>query len=484
MFFELPDTFPSDFLWGGAIASNQADGLIGKFNKGLSIADYHPYEYKQKRDDRKEDATIKNSLASLVIDGKKYYPKQKGIKFSEYFKKDLALMQEMGLKAFRTSFDWSLIFPNGDDKEPNEQGLKYYDALLDEIIACGMEPIMSISHYEMPINLVKTYGGWSNRALIHFYVDFCKVLFKRYHTKVNYWITFNQINLLTFNSLGILSDDLQATYQAVHNQLVASAKAKEIARSYSEQLLVGTMLSDKVAHPASSKPADVLFSLKKNQLQFFFSDVQLRGVYPGYMKRMLVENDIHLLIEAEDLALLKNNTLDFLSFSYYYTKINDSSQDELFSATRSINPHLKKSEWGWEIDPIGLRTALNTYADRYPGVPLLITENGFGAKDQLVDGEIQDQYRIDYLNDHFYQMREAIKDGVPLLGYLVWTPIDIISCSSAEMSKRYGMIYVDLDNEGKGSLERIRKQSFYWYQKIIKGNGDHLINNFSKNNRT
>lgn len=469
--FKKQDEFPSDFFWGGGIASNQADGLFGKFDKGISIADCHPYFYKENRNDRKEDSTIPNNIDSLKINENFYYPKQTAVRFSEFYKEDLKMLKELGLNSFRTSFDWSLIFPNGDDLQCNEAGLEYYDKLIDEIILNGMEPIMTISHYEMPINLVKKYGGWSNRKLIEFFRRFCEVLFDRYHKKVKYWITFNQINLLTFNSLGILSNKLQDIYQAVHHQLVATAIAKQISTKY-KGLQVGLMLSDKIAHPATCKPEDVLFNLRKNQMQFFFSDVTLRGEYPGYSIRFFSDHNIDLSIDSYDLELIKNYTMDFLSFSYYYTKINDSTKDKLTSPDKSVNPYLEQSEWGWEIDPLGLRTALNTYNDRYPKTPLFITENGFGARDVVSSNkEINDSYRIEYIKDHLKQIKESIKDGVNIIGYCLWTPFDIVSCSSAEMSKRYGCIYVDLDDNGNGSLERIKKQSFYWLQETIKTNG-------------
>lgn len=471
--FKVNNAFPQEFLWGGGIAANQADGLFGRLGKGTSIADCHPYEYKEKRDDRKEDATIPNTLESLVVDPEKYYPKQTGIKFADHYQADIKLFKEMGMKCFRTSFDWSLIYPNGDDKEPNEDGLKYYDDLIDELIANDIEPIMTISHYELPVNLVKEYGGWMNRKLVEFFKTFCQTLFERYAHKVKYWITFNQINMLTFNSLGILSEELSAVYQAVHHQLIASSYAKELSKQY-DDLQIGVMLSDKIAHPATCKPEDVLFSCKKNQMQYFFSDVAIRGEYPGYSYRFFNDQGIEFTMQEDDAKVLKENTVDFLSFSYYYTKVDDASKDKLTSSTKSTNPYLEKSEWGWEIDPLGLRTALNNYNDRYSNIPIFITENGFGAKDVVIDKTINDDYRIDYLKAHLEQMLEAIKDGVNLIGYCLWTPIDIISCSSAEMSKRYGLIYVDLDDFGNGTLERIKKESFYWYQEIIRTNGKNL----------
>lgn len=476
--YQVQHDFPEDFLWGGAIAANQADGGFGEGGKGVSIADLHPYRNIKNRDDRKEDATIRNDEKALEIDPSLYYPKQNGIDFYHRFEEDLEMMKEMGLKAFRTSFDWSRIYPNGDEEKPNEEGLRYYDRLIASIRANGMEPFMTISHYEMPVHLVKEYGGWMNRKMVLFFERYCETLFERYHAQVKYWIVFNQINLLTFNSLGILGNRAknfeEAVYQGVHHQFLACALAKKISKKY-EGLQVGTMLSDKIAYPATCKPEDMLFNQLKNQMQYFFPDVQIRGFYPPYAFRYFEDNQIRLRFEPEDEALLLENTMDFLSTSYYYTKVNDSSKNTFAPMDKSKNPYLKASEWGWEIDPIGLRVNLNNYAERYPGVPLYITENGYGAVDNLTeDGKIHDAYRIHYLRDHVIQMRKAIQDGVPLKGYLMWTPVDIISCSSAEMKKRYGLIYVDLDDEGHGTRERYRKDSFYWYQKVIASNGRDL----------
>lgn len=477
--FEVNTGFPEGFLWGGAIAANQADGGFGEGGKGASIADFHPYRNVLNRDDRKEDAAIRNDEDSLRIDPKLYYPKQHGIDFYHRFEEDLAMMGEMGLKCFRTSFDWSRIYPNGDEETPNEEGLQYYDRLIAAIRRNGMEPIMTLSHYEMPVHLVKAYGGWMNRKVVDFFARYCDTLFARYHDQVKYWIVFNQINMTTFNSLGILGSKTdcfeEAVYQGVHHQFIASALAKKIARRYSDRVMVGTMLSDKIAHPATCKPEDVLFNLRKNQMQFLFPDVQLRGFYPGYAKRYFTEQGFTIVLEEGDEELLRDYTMDFLSTSYYYTKINDAEKNSFAATDKCSNPYLKKSEWGWEIDPLGLRTALNTYNDRYPGIPLLITENGYGAVDVLnEDGSVHDEYRISYLREHIRQMKEAVCDGVNLIAYCLWTPIDIVSCSSAEMKKRYGCIYVDLDDEGHGSGKRYRKDSFYWYKQVIASNGEKL----------
>lgn len=475
--FKMKFEFPKNFLWGGAIAANQAEGAFDKDGRGLCIADFHAFGKKEKFIDKSEDASIKNTADSLILDPNEYYPKQNGIDFYHRYKEDIQLMKEMGFNCFRTSISWSRIFPKGDESTPNEKGLQFYDSLIDELIKNGIEPIITISHYEMPIHLIKEYNGWLNRKVIDFYTYFCEVLFERYHEKVKYWITFNQINLLGFNSLSFLTDgkgnELEKTFQAVHHQFVAQAKAKELSRKY-QGLLIGTMLSDKIAYPATCRPDDMIFNLRKNQMQYFFSDISIRGEYPFYSYRYFEENGIHLKIENDDLVLLKENTMDFLSFSYYYTKINDSKKNSYLPMDKSENPYLKRSDWGWAIDPIGLRIALNNYYERYQ-IPLMITENGFGAIDEVnSDGEIIDDYRIQYLRDHIRAMKEAIKDGVNLIGYTMWSPMDIVSCGTAEMKKRYGLIYVDLDDYGNGSLRRIPKKSFYWYKKVISTNGEDL----------
>lgn len=468
--------FPEAFLWGGAIASNQADGLYKLKKDGLSIADYTYCKRNLMKDDRAEFTSWKQTELK-EYEGRNY-AKRRGIGFFETFESDLDLMQEMGLKAFRTSIDWSFVCPKGIEEFPNTVALDYYDELINSIVEHDMEPIITLSHYEMPAYLSEHYHGWIHKDVIVFFERFAGWMLKRYHQKVKYWITFNQINMANFDSLGIpfseYEDPLQAVYQGVHNQFVASAAVKKIAKQIDSQVQVGTMLSDKIAHPATCKPDDVLFSLKKNQMQFLFSDVQLRGEYPAYALRYFHEHHIDIKMSMEEKNLLANYPMDFLAFSYYYTKINDASKDDENMFIRSRNPYLKESEWGWEIDSLGLRTALNTYTDRYPHVPLFITENGFGAVDQVINGHIHDSYRISYIKDHLLQIYEALQDGVPLIGYLLWTPIDIVSCSSSEMNKRYGCIYVDYDDEGNGTGKRIIKDSFYWYQRVIHSQGEFL----------
>lgn len=474
---ELRNGFPKDFLWGGAIAANQAEGAWNIDGKGPSMADIEelPLEYS-----RTKVVGFKHTRKELLEASKdttKFYPRRYGIDFYHTYKEDFALMKEMGFKCFRTSFNWTRIFPNGDELEPNEAGLQYYDNLLDEMHKNGIEPVMTISHYEMPIHLIAEYGGWYSKEVINFFTHFCEVLFKRYHTKVKYWIVFNQINSLggwgEFASLGMLEDEFDdwesAKYQATHHQFVASARAKKLAKEIDPTMQIGMMLGDDATYYATCDPKDVFANTQFMQMSvYFYSDILIHGEYPGYALRHFKDHHINVEITKEDETLLKENTIDFLSFSYYHTKVKDANHKE-----PQPNPYLEKSIWGWAINPIGFRNSLNLYWDRYH-MPMFIAENGLGALDTVEDGKIHDDYRIAYLKAHIEQMKEAIKDGVEVFGYASWGPIDIISCSQGEMSKRYGYIYVDLDDRQNGSGKRIRKDSFYWYQKVIATNGEEL----------
>lgn len=473
----LRNGFPEDFLWGGAIAANQAEGAWDVDGKGPSMADIEELPLEYSRTKVVGFKHTKKELVEASLDTTKFYPRRHGIDFYHTYPSDFALMKEMGFKCFRTSFNWTRIFPKGDESEPNEAGLKFYDDMLDEMHKNGIEPVMTISHYEMPIHLISEYGGWYSKKVIDFFVKYCEVLFKRYHSKVKYWIVFNQINSLggwgEFASLGMLEDDFDdwesAKYQATHHQLVASAKVKQLAKTIDKTMQIGMMLGDDATYYATCDPKDVFANTKFMQMSvYFYSDILIHGEYPGYALRHFKDHDIHVKISEEEEKLLKENTVDFLSFSYYHTKIMDDKHSE-----PQPNPYLEKSIWGWAIDPIGFRNSLNLYWDRYH-MPMFISENGLGALDEVVDGKIHDDYRIAYLKAHIEQMKEAIKDGVEVFGYASWGPIDIISCSQGEMSKRYGYIYVDIDDRQKGSRKRLKKDSFYWYQKVIATNGEQL----------
>lgn len=474
----VPKGFPKNFLWGGAVAANQCEGAWDVDNKGWCVADINEFrddiDITKKYNEELDSNYVKKAMES----NDRVFPKRHGINFYYTYKEDLKLLAELGLKTFRTSINWARIYPNGDDLQPNEAGLKFYDELFDEIIKNGMEPMITISHYEMPINLTLNYKGWYSREVIDFFEKYCKTVFDRYHYKVKYWIIVNQINLIgheSFNHLGIAEDyvnDLQsAKYQGVHNEMVSCARATKYAHEKYPDLQIGMMLCGGPAYSATCKPEDELATLKHNQMEYFYSDVLLRGYYPGYAFRFFEDNDIEVVFGENDEEDLKH-TCDFFSFSYYYSRIV--TKESFENGNEALrNKELPANEWGWTFDPIGLRIMLNLFWDRYQK-PIYITENGSGYYDKLEDNEIHDPYRVEFYRNHIKQMKEAIRDGVDLRGYYAWGPIDIVSCSSSEMSKRYGFIYVDLDDFGKGSGVRLKKDSFTWYQKVIKSNGEDL----------
>ncbi|MGX8850193.1 glycoside hydrolase family 1 protein [Amedibacillus sp. YH-ame10] len=471
---KTPTGFPKDFLWGGAIAANQAEGAWNEDGKGPSIADIEILPEEYSRTSIVGFKHSKEEIDEALQDSVGYYPRRSAIDFYHTYKEDLALMKEMGFRCFRTSFNWTRIFPTGEETQPNEAGLQFYDDLLDEMISLGIEPVMTISHYEIPVNLVTKYNGFKSRYVMECFVKYCEVLFKRYQSKVKYWIVFNQINSLggwgEFSSLGLMEGyTLSDVYLGVHHQFIASAMATKIAHEINPNLQIGLMTGDDTSYPASCDPKDVFAATQANQMGvYFYSDVLLRGYYPEYALRFFNENQIDFEMKEEDMKLLKENTADYLSFSYYFTRTTKAGMKE-----PQPNPYLEKSIWGWAIDPLGFRNSLNQYWDRYH-VPMFIAENGLGAIDEVVDGKVHDDYRISYLEGNIRAMKEAIKDGVNVFGYASWGPIDIISCSQGEMSKRYGYIYVDIDDRGNGTKKRLRKDSFYWYQEVIKTNGEQL----------
>lgn len=464
--------FPEGFLWGGAVAANQCEGAYDEDGKGLSIQDVMP----------------KGMNGPATAAPTKDNMKLVGIDFYHQYKEDVKLFAQMGFKVFRTSIAWSRIFPNGDDETPNEKGLQFYDDLFDECLKYGIEPLVTISHYETPLHLSLRYDGWSSREMIGFYERYVRTIFARYKDKVKYWLTFNEINSVLhqpFMSGGIYTDknrlSRQDLYQAVHHELVASALAVKIAHEMMPEAKVGCMILSMPVYPLTPAPEDVIASMKADHMNDFFGDVHVKGAYPGYMKRYFRENGIRLKMEDGDEEILKN-TVDFVSFSYYMS-ICETADPTVEKGPGNImggvpNPYLKTSEWGWQIDPQGLRYVLNKFYDRYQK-PLFIVENGLGAADQLVAGEdgeptVMDDYRIEYLNDHLVQVREAVEDGVEVMGYTTWGCIDLVSASTAELKKRYGFIYVDRNDDGTGTLKRYKKKSFEWYRKVIESNGECL----------
>ena len=472
--------FPEGFLWGGATAANQCEGGFDEGGRGLANVDVIPHG-----PDRRE-AMLGNGTP-LACDDEHYYPSHEAIDLYHHYREDIALLAEMGFKVYRMSLAWTRIFPNGDEEEPNEAGLAFYEDVFRECRAHGIEPLVTITHFDLPIHLIKEYGGWRSRKLIEFYKRLARSLFSRYRGLVRYWLTFNEINMilhLPFMGAGLVfaegENREQAMYLAAHNELVASAWATKIAHEIDPDVKVGCMLAAGSYYPYSCNPADVREAQLKNQENYFFVDVQARGHYPSFALRKFEREGIDVGMTEEDEKILAENTVDFVSFSYYSSRCTaaepPADAEMTGNAFRGVkNPYLQASQWGWAIDPLGLRITMNDLWDRYQK-PLFIVENGLGARDEVeADGSINDDYRIDYLRAHIETMRDAIvEDGVELWGYTTWGPIDLVSASTGEMSKRYGFVYVDRDDAGNGTLERRRKKSFYWYKKVIASNGADL----------
>ncbi|QWG30202.1 6-phospho-beta-glucosidase [Bacillus mycoides] len=474
--------FPEGFLWGGATAANQMEGGFYEGGKGLNIADVLPGGKGRLK-------ILQDPGFNFEIDKTKYdYPNHDGIDFYNRYKEDIALFAEMGFKSFRMSIAWTRIFPNGDELEPNEEGLAFYDRVFTELEKHGIEPVVTISHYEMPVNLVKTYGGWRNREVIGFFERYVNAILNRYKNKVKYWMTFNEINsglIMPIMGLGFSinkeEDKYGPTFQAFHHQFVASALAVKACHEIIPESQIGCMIIYAPVYSYDCDPQNELYALQEERLfNYFCADVQVRGKYPTFIQSYFKKHNIELDIQEGDLELIKEHTVDYIGFSYYMSRTEKQEKTEQEKAQGNImsgikNPFLKASDWGWEIDPTGLRISLNKLYDRYE-VPLFVVENGLGAYDKVEeDGTINDDYRINYLREHMIAMRDAIQeDGVEMIGYTSWGCIDLVSASTGEMSKRYGYIYVDKHDDGTGTLERKKKNSFFWYKDVISSNGEIL----------
>ncbi len=478
--------FRDDFLWGGATAANQFEGGFREGGKGLSTADVIS------NGTRKEPRKI-----SLNMDPSLYYPSHQASDFYHHYKEDIALMGEMGFKVYRMSIAWTRIFPQGDEETPNEEGLLFYDHVFDELKRYGIEPMVTLSHYEMPLELTKKYNGWADRRVIDFFMKYCRVVFERYRDKVKYWLTFNEINSAMFAAggymgLGILNDQEKeqislhdqkdipdVRFQGLHHALLASAKAVKLGHEINPDFRIGCMLAMLVYYPYSCNPQDMIKSQQEWQkFNYYCGDVQVRGAYPSFSKRIWKEWGVQIRMEEGDEQILKEGTVDFISLSYYMSNCVSSDLTKECTEGNIVggvkNPYLKTTDWGWQIDPDGLRYTLNEIYGRY-NCPIIIVENGLGAYDQVEeDGTIHDPYRIEYLRDHIEAIGQALEDGVDVFGYTPWGCIDLVSSGTGEMKKRYGFVYVDADDYGNGSFARSRKDSFYWYKKVIASNGRDL----------
>ena len=479
-------SFPKGFLWGGATAANQFEGGWREDGKGDSVCDHMTGG----------TATTPRYFTNTIKEDT-YYPSHEAVDFFHRYKEDIALMAEMGFGVFRLSINWTRIFPRGDEETPNQRGLDFYRSVFEECKKYGIEPLVTISHYELPYHLMDEYSGWTNRKCIDFFLHYCKVLFEEYKDLVKYWLTFNEINCLIMGVGDILSagikceggpaqvlglpstrEQLANRFQALHHQFIASAKAVKLGHEINPEFQIGCMVAGGAIYPYTCNPDDILKAQQDMRMNYFCGDVQVRGEYPHFSNRMFEEMGISITMEEGDADILKEGTVDFYSFSYYMSTCSTVDSEALKAAGNVVmgvnNPYLKSSDWGWQIDPKGLRYLLNELYGRYQ-IPMMVVENGLGAVDKVEeDGSIHDHYRIDYLREHIKQMEEAIGDGVDLIAFTPWGCIDLVSVSTGEMKKRYGFVYVDKDNDGNGTLDRIRKDSFYWYKEVIATNGETL----------
>lgn len=477
----MTNQLPKNFLWGGAVAAHQVEGGWNAGGKGVSICDVL------------SGGSV--SVDRVITDGVKEgyrYPNHEATDFYHRYKEDVALFAEMGFRCFRTSIAWTRIFPNGDETKPNEAGLQFYDDLFDELLKYNIEPVITLSHFEMPYHLVKEYGGWKNRKVIDFFVHYADTVMRRYKRKVKYWMTFNEINnqkdhaypLFGYCCSGVVFNESErpeeTMYQVVHHELVASAKVVKLGHTINPDFKIGCMISFVPLYPYSCNPDDMMYSAESMHDRFLFGDVHVRGEYPSYALKEWVRKGYNIEMAPEDAQILKEGCADYVGFSYYMSNAVKADQvgtgKGLTGFAGSVpNPHVKASDWGWQIDPIGLRYSLNILYERYQK-PLFIVENGFGAIDKVEpNGEINDDYRIEYLKAHIEQMKKAVTvDGVDLMGYTPWGCLDCVSFTTGEYRKRYGFIYVDKNDDGTGTMARSRKKSFNWYRDVISSNGEKL----------
>ncbi|AKU79885.1 glycoside hydrolase family 1 protein [Spiroplasma turonicum] len=473
--------FTKYFLWGGSSSAPQTEGAYNIDGKSLTVADLKYYELVL--DKKKTISEIKKMTNSKLRNALEnfnelYFPKRLGINFYNTYKEDIKLLSELGINSFRISISWARIIPNCDDGVVNQKGLEFYRNVIMEFKKYKIEPIITLSHFDLPFKIVEKYGGWKNKKVIDLFIEYAKVVFKEFKNEITYWIPFNEINAALFSpwvGAGLIIDNedniLQSSYISLHNLFIANSKAIKIAKIINSNFKIGCMIASFPSYPINSKPDNVILNQKDQQLKMYlYLDVMCKGIYPNYILKYWKDNNISIDIKDDELKIISNNNVDFISFSYYMTSINSVEKTEEVEAnliTLSKNPFLTENDWGWQIDPLGLRYILNDLWDRY-NLPLLIAENGVGFKDDLTkDHKVNDNYRISYLKDHIEQLLESIKDGVNVFGYLLWSPIDSVSSVTNEMSKRYGLIYVDLDDLGNGTNKRFLKDSYYWFKNYI-----------------
>lgn len=487
--------FRNDFLWGGATAGNQYEGGWNEGGRGTANTDVMTRGSKDRTRgvtyvDAQGHEHITNGISLKDIPGEAEfkvlegydYPSHRAVDFYHHYKEDIALFAQLGFKTYRMSISWPRIYPTGIEDSPNEEGLRFYDNVFDELKKYGIEPMVTLAHFEVPVYMTNSWGAWKDRRTIDCFLKYCETVFTHYRSKVKYWLTFNEINNIFFGFLssGLRDDNLETIMQAAHHQFVASALAVEMGHRIIPGSQIGCMLAASrcTVYPKTCNPLDVQEAWEQASRQYFFTDVQCRGYYPSHQLKYLERENIQIQMEDADKEILKKGTVDFIALSYYRTMIASAEKEKKENDPLNlgvINPYLQATEWGIAIDPAGFRITLHNLYDRYQ-LPLMVVENGIGAVDEVeADGSVHDSYRVDFFRSHIQAMKDAVElDGVDVMGYTTWAPIDIVSAGTGEMRKRYGFIYVDMDDKGNGTLKRSKKDSFAWYQKVIASNGEDL----------
>lgn len=446
--------FPENFLWGASTSAYQVEGAWNEDGKAPSVQDM-------------KEIPAGTTDFKVAVD---HYHR---------FEEDVRLFKELGLKAYRFSISWSRVMPDG---KVNPEGLNFYRKLINLLKENDIEPIVTVFHFDLPYTISEK-GGWENRETIQEFADYCHLLFDTFGNDVTYWQTINEQNVMALagSVIGTSTKSMKEKFQENHHMLVAQALVTKIYHENNYPGKIGPAPNISSVYPASDKPEDQLAAFNMSALRnWLFLDVAVFGKYNHNAWHVLEKIGACPTITEEDAEILAAGTCDYIAFNYYNTmtvaayfekenKIDQQSGFGIPGFFQSVaNDHLPMTEFGWPIDPEGFRFTLNEIYSRYR-LPLLVTENGIGAKDVLVDGKVHDDYRIDYLTQHIQQMQYAIEDGVEMIGYCPWSAIDLISTHEG-IEKRYGFIYVDRTEDDLKNMDRYKKDSFYWYQKVIKNN--------------
>ncbi|WP_380182132.1 glycoside hydrolase family 1 protein [Kalamiella sp. sgz302252] len=466
--------FPADFLWGAATAAYQVEGAFDRDGKGVSVQDAKNHC---------------NAFHDTSVTSDHYHR----------FREDVALMKELGLKSYRFSIAWTRIYPDGVTL--NQPGIAFYHQLIDVLLENDITPLITLYHFDHPQALQERYSGWYSDRMIDDFLRFAETCFRSFGDRVRHFMTICESNnvVLYPDLIGGVPQGVEVEtwrFQVSRVMALANARVIKLCRQLLPQASIGPCIGYAVAYPATCAPEDVLAALNEDEFRTFYPlDLLCLGRQNPAVVSFFARRGLDIRLPPDELAEIGSVKPDFIAFNYYQSDVakhcpeesrqqqpdfNPDGQQGGFTYPAfpglyagDSNPYLPRNDWDWEIDPVGLRIACRRLYDRYQ-LPLMITENGLGARDTLADGEIADLYRIDYLQKHLVQMRLAMAEGVPVLGYYAWSFMDVMSTSNG-YGKRYGFVYVDREDKDLKTLKRFKKASFYWYQNVIESQGSALF---------